>query len=79
MNPFEIVVAFYNKRGNRIGSATAIVAHAMSMGHTTTLKLKMDEPVDLMSAQEVRVEIVPLSPLEFLIKASEHLDETLRK
>lgn len=75
VDPLEIVAVFYDKDGNRIGRASTIFARRLSAGQTTTLNLKLDEPVNLMPADSVRMEVVALSPFEFLIKTNEELDD----
>jgi hypothetical protein len=68
-DPLEVKAAFYDSSGNRLGVATSLVGHQMAKGQTTTLVFKYDGSKD--GIKSVRVEVIPLSPLMLIDKASQ--------
>lgn len=74
-DPIEIAAVFYDENGNRIGRASTILTHELPAGYTTTLNLKLDEPVSLMNARTVRIEVTPLGLIQLLEKTAERLEK----
>lgn len=64
--PLEIVAVFYDEAGNRIARASTVITYQMPAGYETTLLLQLDEPANLISTRNVRLEVTPLDTLRLL-------------
>ena len=62
----DVVTVFYDSDGDRVGRAVAEIKHHVSVGQTTTVPLNFDDGSRLRNAASVRVEVIPISPLELL-------------
>lgn len=74
-DPIEIAAVFYTEDGTRLGRATAVIVDQLPAGYKTTINLKLDEPVSLMAARSVRMEVKPLAPFELLERGVDALQK----
>lgn len=73
IDPIEVIAAFYDEAGQRVGVASTMVIKSMTAGQVTTISFEFTEVNDLSKIRQVRIEITPLSPLMLLERAADKM------
>lgn len=72
-HPLNIVAVFYDSDDKRLIKATSNIAHRMLSNQTTTIDFAFDQYVDIRQIASVRVEVIPISPMETIDKFIEQI------